>query len=318
LDYKEFVVELSKLINNQNSDNQINENIFGPDERFNRGKILFDQITLLGKILNVFKFKNQIISIDNKFYIKVDGINLQIVSPYFLKGVGEEVHTSAKKICDMLDHFKKKPEIIIDIGSCWGETSLYFAKRYVGSTVFSIEGSIDNFVIQLENKIKQDFKTENLYIDNLVISNKNGSAYITNGIGTMHQVQNYNSTVANLVKVKAQTLTRFFQEKNIDYADVIKIDIEGHEPKLINDLLTLDIRSLFIEVGSLFHPIEISCNFLLALSKKFEIIDIDTYEKIVVDDLTNYLSEKVIANPRSQFDLFLKRKRVNINKEIEI
>ena len=47
---KEFVVELSKLINDQNPDNQINEDIFGPDDRFNRGKILFDQITLLGKI----------------------------------------------------------------------------------------------------------------------------------------------------------------------------------------------------------------------------------------------------------------------------
>ena len=318
MDYKEFIVELSKLINNQNLDNQINENIFSLDDRFNRGKVLFDQITLLGKILNIFKFKNQIISINNKFYIEVDGINLQIVSPYFLKGVGKEVHISAKKICGVLDHFKKKPEIIIDVGSCWGETSLYCAKKYGGSIIFSIEGSIDNFVVQSKNKTKQDFKTDNLYIDNLAISDKNGFVYITNGIGTMHQVQNYDPTVSNLVKVKAQTLTRFFQEKNIDYADVIKIDIEGHEPKLINDLLTLDIRSLFIEVGSLFHPIEISCNFLLALSKKFEIIDIDTYEKIVVDDLTNYLSEKVIANPRSQFDLFLKRKRVNINKEIEI
>ena len=105
MDYKKFIVELSKLINNQNLDNQINENIFSPDDRFNRGKILFDQITLLGKILNIFKFKNQIISINNKFYIEVDGINLQIVSPYFLKGVGEKVHTSAKKICDVLDHF---------------------------------------------------------------------------------------------------------------------------------------------------------------------------------------------------------------------
>jgi len=128
LDYKEFIVELRKLINNQNLDNQINENIFSSDDRFNRGKVLFDQITLLEEILNIFKFKNQIISINNKFYIEVDGINLQIVSPYFLKGVGKEVHISAKKICGVLDHFKKKPEIIIDVGSCWGETSLYFAK----------------------------------------------------------------------------------------------------------------------------------------------------------------------------------------------
>ena len=55
MDYKAFVVELSKLINNQNPDNQINENIFGPADRFNRGKILLDQIILLEKILNIFK-----------------------------------------------------------------------------------------------------------------------------------------------------------------------------------------------------------------------------------------------------------------------
>ena len=160
---------------------------------------------------------------------------------------------------------------------------------------------------------KQDFKT-----DNLVISDKNGFVYITHGIGTMNQVQNYDPTVSNLVKVKAQTLTRFCQEKNIDYADVVKLDIEGHEPKLINDLLILDIRSLFIEVGSLFNPIEISYNFLLALSKKFEIIDIDTYEKIVVENLMDYLSKKITENPMPQFDLFLNNKERNIDEKAKI
>ena len=66
------------------------------------------------------------------------------------------------------------------------------------------------------------------------------------------------------------------------------------------------------------HPIEVSYNFLLALSKKFEIIDIDTYEKIIVDDLMNYLSEKVTTSPIPIFDLFLKRKRVNMNEGTEI
>ena len=126
LDYKEFIVELNKLINNRNLDNQINENIFSHEERLNRGETFVHQIILLEKILNIFKFKNRLISIDNKFYIEIDGINLQIVSSYFLKRVDEEIHSSAKKFCDLLDHFSKKPEMIIDIGSCWGETSLFF------------------------------------------------------------------------------------------------------------------------------------------------------------------------------------------------
>ena len=150
-----------------------------------------------------------------------------------------------------------------------------------------------------------------MYIENLAISDKNGFVYITNGIGTMHQVQNYDPTVSNLVKVKAQTLTRFFQEKNIDYADVVKIDIEGHEVKLIDDLLMLDIRSLFIEVG-VFNPIEMNYNFLLTLSQKFEIIDMDTHERIAVENLMNYLSMKTAEN--SIFDLFLMRKEISINE----
>ena len=105
LDYKEFIVELNKLINNRNLDNQINENIFSHEERFNRGKTFVSQIILLEKILNIFKFKNRLISIDNKFYIEIDGINLQMVSSYFLKGVDEEFHSSTKKFCDLLDHF---------------------------------------------------------------------------------------------------------------------------------------------------------------------------------------------------------------------
>ena len=70
---------------------------------------------------------------------------------------------------------------------------------------------------------------------------------------------------------------------------------------------TKNIRSLFIEVG--FHPIEISYNFLLALSKRFEIIDIDTYEKIVVENLMDYLSKKITENPMPQFDLFLNKRK---------
>ena len=249
-----------------------------------------------------------LIFIDNKFYIEVNGINLQIVSSYFLKGVDEEVHSVAKKFCDLLDHFKKSPKIIIDVGSCWGETSLYFAKKYTNSIIFSIEGSTANFVVQSENKKKQDFKVDNLYLDNLVISDRNGFEYIVNGIGTMNRIQNYDPKVSNLVKVKAQTLTKFFQEKNINYADMIKIDIEGHEVKLVDDLLMLDIRSLFIEVGS-FHPIDINYNFLLTLSKKFEIIDVDTYERIAVDNLMNYLSKKITENSMSPFDLFLNKRK---------
>ena len=147
-----------------------------------------------------------------------------------------------------------------------------------------------------------------MYLDNLVISDRNGFEYIANGIGTMNRIQNYDPKVSNLVKVKAQTLTKFFQEKNINYADMIKIDIEGHEVKLVDDLLMLDIRSLFIEVGS-FHPIDINYNFLLTLSKKFEIIDVDTYERIAVDNLMNYLSKKITENSMSPFDLFLNKRK---------
>ena len=53
LDYKEFIVELNKLINNRNLDKQINENIFSHEERFNRGKTFVHQIILLEKILNI-------------------------------------------------------------------------------------------------------------------------------------------------------------------------------------------------------------------------------------------------------------------------
>ena len=172
----------------------------------------------------------------------------------------------------------------------------------------AFEGSIANFVVQSENKKKQDFKVDNLYLDNLVISDRNGFEYIANGIGTMNRIQNYDPKVSNLVKVKARTLTKFFQEKNINYADMIKIDIEGHEVKLVDDLLMLDIRSLFIEVGS-FYPIDINYNFLLTLSKKFEIIDVDTYERIAVDNLMNYLLKKITENSMSPFDLFLNKRK---------
>ena len=57
---------------------------------------------------------------------------------------------------------------------------------------------------------------------------------------------------------------------------------------------------------------------MLALSKKIEIIDIDTYEKIVVDNLMDYLSKKITENPMPQFDLFLNNKERNIDEKAKI
>ena len=80
------------------------------------------------------------------------------------------------------------------------------------------------------------------------ISNQNGTQEITNEIGTMNTVRDFSTNFKNYRKMTSSTLTNFCNKNSIESIDFIKIDIEGSELKLLDDLNNLAIRSIQIEL----------------------------------------------------------------------
>ena len=171
--------------------NKINDKyLLSHESRGYRSAYFFGLITLLNSVINYFQFKNEIIFYNKKPYIKINDLHFQIVNKYFLKNVNAIYISKADLILKFLNKFNFKPNIIIDVGACWGEYSLILAKNFDQSKVYAIEGSIENYKILCENISFELNKIKNVNPYNYIVSNSNSSKYIRNIIGTTNIVKN--------------------------------------------------------------------------------------------------------------------------------
>lgn len=131
----------------------------------------------------------------------------------------------------------------IDIGGNVGLYSLYFKKKF-NSKIFIFEPDDNN--LELLHKTNKKNKFENFYILPFAVSDKNKIKNFlldeyTGATGSLEAVNNVPqqrmklNTFKNVLSVKLDDLP-FFESENIS---VIKIDVEGHEDKVINGALNL-------------------------------------------------------------------------------
>ena len=88
-----------------------------------------------------------------------------------------------------IKYIKLDPKIIIDLGACWGEHSLFYAKEFHKSKIYNIEGSPFNDFTLLKNlkinkKISQIIKPFNLPITDF-----DGIEVISNNLNTMNTIK---------------------------------------------------------------------------------------------------------------------------------
>ena len=141
--------------------------------------------------------------------------------------------------------FRKTAKLnFVDIGSNFGEISIYIAKKFPQTKVLSIEASRANCFIQ-KNNIKIN-NVSNIILENAIVSNKNGSKYISKDLGSENYVSN--SKLSNFEKVRSSTLHELLRKNNINFIDFLKIDIEGHIPLLSEDLINLNTKKKLIFV----------------------------------------------------------------------
>ena len=121
----------------------------------------------------------------------------------------------------------------------------------------AIEGSDENFRNLKSNLGKQYFDLCHLKVINQLISNKKGKTEFTTSLGANNSmmINSDNEQFKNLKLkydlVNTDTLYNVLKNENfLEDIDFIKIDIEGAEPLVIDDLLKIKPKSMFIEFSN--------------------------------------------------------------------
>jgi len=299
-----FSQKLNLAIKNKIKD----ESLLSNKARLIRGSFFFNLLSYTNKVIDYLRFKNDLLFIDGKAYIKFNDLYFEIVDRLFLKKVDKPFVSQANTIIKFLDKFKTIPKIIVDIGACWGEYSLILGKHFNKSSIYAIEGSYENYKILCNNISFKLNNVQNIKTYNCIISDSNNFKYIKNTISGMNIVKNeINKEDLNYSKVNSVKLSNFLNENNLTYIDFLKLDIEGHELNLIGDILDLDIKYGQIEIINI-NSLEKNLEFLKLLTNKYILVDSENFKEIDFNELKNYVVKKL--SNFVAFDIFIVSKSI--------
>jgi FkbM family methyltransferase len=134
---------------------------------------------------------------------------------------------------------------IIDCGANVGLATIYFKLKFPNAKIIAFEP--DPLVFKLLCKNVDNFKLNKIELINKGVSYKNGKAkFIGNGDDAGRIASD--GELDNFIEIKVVSLKRYLGKK----VHLLKIDIEGAEYEVINDIseLLLDVDRIFIEYHS--------------------------------------------------------------------
>ena len=149
----------------------------------------------------------------------------------------------------------EEPKIIIDAGGNIGLAAVFFAKKYPNATIISIEPEESNFKLLKENTKNYN----NIIALQYALWNSMGEIDLLDvGLdnwGFMTEdSHNYDKITTPKIQkkhtVKTITMERLISEYNIQTIDILKIDIEGAEKEVLEDISGWinKVRSIIIEL----------------------------------------------------------------------
>lgn len=190
------------------------------------------------------------IKLQNKKLI-LQNIKATIENEIFWKGIyfGWE-----KDSINIWEKLSRKSEFIFDIGANTGIYSLISCNVNPSANVYAFEPVERTFNVLTLNKKNNNFTKLNCY--NLAISNKDGESvfYDVSDINQYSASLN-NEMLGNVnvveIIVPVKSLKTFLTENNIPRIDILKIDVEMHEPEVLEgmgDLIELYKPDFLIEI----------------------------------------------------------------------
>ena len=181
------------------------------------------------------------------------------------------------KIHRSLFKLKTKKLVIFDVGANRGQSIIRFRKIFSQAYMHCFEPIPENY-----RHIQKNYKNNKTIINNCAIGEKNGikKFFINESSGTssffpINKNSNWakkkksNRTVRN-ENVRVITLDSYVKKNKIKKIDILKIDVQGFEDKVLNGSKNLLKKNLI-------KTLEIEINFSDHYSKKLSFYDIEKY-----------------------------------------
>ena len=139
----------------------------------------------------------------------------------------------------------KKGDIIFDVGANLGESIERYLNIFPGATVHSFEPNLKLF-----NSLKKMYNKSNIFLNPFGLSNSDSKANLhiaSNSNMSSIETINYNSKFfkkreiksENTVEVDLTTIDNYCSKNSINRIDILKLNIQGHEPKCLEGGLSL-------------------------------------------------------------------------------
>ena len=123
--------------------------------------------------------------------------------------------------------FKFEPKVIFDLGANIGLASVYYKNKYPNATIIAVEPETSNFEMLKKNTEKYD----NIHCLQSGIWNKTTNLKITNS-GQHWAFVTEEVDFEDDTTVKAISIDELMKKYNVDYIDILKVDIESSEKEL--------------------------------------------------------------------------------------
>lgn len=236
-------------------------------------------------------FKYSILINNNPFTIF--GNNKSVFNQFF---IGQyEYKTSFMNLCAM------EGDYCIDIGACWGETSIYFAEKVGGKgRVFSFEFDENNLTV-LEQAIRVNDFSKSVKIFPVPLWNEVGIKFKKSGSGAGSKIEIVQNLEDNnqFEIIQSETLDNVLRTEKPNKVDFIKYDVEGAECQILEGSKETIVKFEPILIVALYHS---EIDFLkipkLLLSFCSEYI-------FLFDHYTNYHEESFLfAVPKKKLEKY--------------
>ncbi len=146
-----------------------------------------------------------------------------------------------------------KPKLIVDAGAYIGLSPLYYAYQYPDAQIISLEPEKNNYRLLIQNTKK----FPNIKTHRKALWHEETSISLVNPGKSHWSFQVTDQDTKNVSEsIKTMTIPQIINQSDHDLIDILKIDIEGAEKKLLShDTKWLEsVRVIFIELHDRFLP----------------------------------------------------------------
>ena len=221
-----------------------------------RGWLMRAQVEKFQQFLSLLHYSNALRVDRDDCFVDTDGIevNTRLVDRYFLYEGDLPYRGEAARLFEKLQRYPLKYDQFVDLGANSGDFSIWFAK-HTAANIVAVEASTENLQLFDINLAKNGVDPARVKIVRKAISNVNGTIEMTVGRSQGNAIIDARGPTET---VECTTLGRCLREAGITHIDVLKIDIEGSEPLLLDDLREWLPKTdcVLIEMGSLFNIAE--------------------------------------------------------------